>query len=604
MTHGLRLSFQRSLTPRLTTSPSPSVLTSKAASTRILPFIPNWLEKGYVREILVPVPLYFSRMFTVPKQDGGVRPVIDLSELNKLLIVPKFKMETVASISKALLTPGWGTTTDLEDAYLKVPVALSFQRYLAFTVYDPAVKRYRIFLFQVMPFGLSSAPWAFTRIIKPVKKLLHTQGIHLHTYLDDFLNVAPSSLLADQQISYIYQLLQSLGFSINHKKSDRVPRQTIEYLGVSWDLQALTLSLTPQKRNYIRLKCQQTIWSSHRSRRQLESLVGFLNFSAPFLRLGRLQLIPIIHWMNRWTSPASRDLPVPLNQALRKSLSLWLKDDFLLSQVPIHIPAPSLEVMADASLYGWCGVLLPDQIREEWPVGLHQESMNWKELQAILLTVVHFAPQLEGRTATVWTDSWTAVACIRRQGSLHSVKLWYLTKELLDFCHLHRITLVPSHLQGVLNVIADKGSRSGPISTEWALDPDSFQEICSVIGTPQLDLFATRHNTQLYDFISPCPDPAALHRDAFSLDWNDWESIYLFPPLQCLQQVVSLLRIYKGKGFLIAPYWPSAPWFVTLKRRCPLRRPLRLGHYLFQYTSQGLILHPRISGLKLTAWML
>ena len=204
MIQGLRLSFQRSLTPRLTTSPSLSVLTSKAASSRILPFIPDWLEKGYVREILEPIPLYFSRMFTVPKQNGGVRPVIDLSELNKLLIVPKFRMETVASISKALLTPGWGTTTDLEDAYLRVPVAPSFQKYLAFTVYDPTVKRYRIFLFQVMPFGLSSAPWAFTRIVKPIKKLLHLQGIQLHTYLDDFLNVAPSSLLADQQISYIF----------------------------------------------------------------------------------------------------------------------------------------------------------------------------------------------------------------------------------------------------------------------------------------------------------------------------------------------------------------------------------------------------------------
>ena len=97
---------------------------------------------------------------------------------------------------------------------------------------------------------------------------------------------------------------------------------------------------------------------------------------------------------------------------------------------------------------------------------------------------------------------------------------------------------------------------------------------------------------------------AALHIDAFSRDWNDWESIYLFPPFHCLHRVVSLVRIYKGKGFLIAPYWPSAPWFVTLKLRCPLRRPLRLGHYLFQYTSQGLVHYHRISCLKLTVWML
>merc|ERR1712121_262858 len=180
-------------------------------------------------------PLFFSRMFTVPKKDQRIRPVIDLSELNKLLIVPKFKMQTISSISNTILSPCWGTTTDLEDAYLKVPIALSSQKYLAFTVFDPEIKAYRVFLFQVMPFGLSSAPWTFTRIVKPIKKALHLQGIDLHTYLDDFLNVASSSLLADHQTSYIYQRLQSLNLTINHKKSCSIPSQTIEYLGVSWD---------------------------------------------------------------------------------------------------------------------------------------------------------------------------------------------------------------------------------------------------------------------------------------------------------------------------------------------------------------------------------
>ena len=602
MVHGLRLRFLGPLTPPLSTVPDPSVLTSKAASRRILPFIPNWLEKGYIREVLQPVPLYFSRMFTVPKKDQGVRPVIDLSALNKLLIVPKFRMQTVASISNAIASPCWGTTTDLEDAYLKVPIAHSSQKYLAFTVFDPEINRFRIFLFQVMPFGLSSAPWTFSRIVKPIKKALQLQGIEFHTYLDDFLNLAPSSLLADQQLSYIYQRLQSLGLEINHK-SCSVPSQTIEYLGVSWDLQALTLSLTDQKKDAIRQKCRQVIEAPFLSRRQLEKLVGYLNFAAPFLQLGRLQLLPIIHWMNRWTSPTSRDRPVPLNQDLRNILKLWLREDFLLSPVPMHIPAPSLELMVDASLYGWCGLLLPRQVHEEWPDSLFWESMNWKELQAILLTVLHFLPQLAGRSVRVWTDNWTALTCIRRQGSLHSPKLWLLTKELLDLCSRHQITLVPSHLQGSLNVLADKGSRPGPISTEWSLDPESFHEICVWAGTPQVDLFATRYNAQLCNFVSPCPDPSAIYSDAFSRDWNQWDSIFLFPPFVLLQRVVNL-RVYEGKGFIIAPYWPSAPWFPMLKLRCPHRRPLPTGHFLFQYTAQGLAYYPRISLLKLSAWKL
>ena len=151
--------------------------------------------------------------------------------------------------------------------------------------------------------------------------------------------------------------------------------------------------------------------------------------------------------------------------------------------------------MTDASLFGWSGVLLPYRVEGEWPQSLWYHSMNWKELQAILLTVLHFLPRLKGRVVKVWSDNMTALACIRRQGSAHSPALLELASSLLILCHRHNITLIPSHIQGVHNVLADSGSRRGPISTEWSLDPHSFEEICSLWGRPQVDLFATRYNT-------------------------------------------------------------------------------------------------------------
>jgi hypothetical protein len=40
-----------------------------------------------------------SRLFLVPKKNGKMRPVINLSVLNQHLIVPHFKMETNRSIT-------------------------------------------------------------------------------------------------------------------------------------------------------------------------------------------------------------------------------------------------------------------------------------------------------------------------------------------------------------------------------------------------------------------------------------------------------------------------------------------------------------------------
>ena len=602
MIHGLRLSFHTE--PTLSLEPDPSILTGFSQSQKILPFIPDWIRNGYVREILSPTPLFFSRMFTVPKKNGRLRPVIDLSVLNKLLIVPKFRMESVARITKAITSPKWGTTTDLEDAYFKVPVEEESQIYLAFTLFDQSLGFYRIFVFQVMPFGLSSAPWTFTRVLKPIKIHLHLRGMTVFSYLDDFLNLADTPLQVKSQTNFLVSLLNSLGFAVNLRKSSHVPSQSLEYLGVTWNLQDLSLALPEAKVQKVLNLHRSTLNTPVLSRRDLERIVGYLNFTAPFRPLGRLYLLPIIQWMNSHSTVHNRDSPLPLDSSLRRILDPWSNQKALSSPVPMHIPNPSEELMTDASLFGWSGVLLPHRVEGGWHRSLWFHSMNWKELQAILLTVIHFLPRLKGKAVKVWSDNMTALACIRRQGSAHSPALLELASSLLILCHRHNITLIPSHIQGVLNVLADAGSRRGPIATEWSLDPHSFKEICHLWGRPQLDLFATRYNTQLWTFVSPCPDPAALCMDAMAWDWNVWQSVYLFPPLRMLPQVASKLEDFWGTGFVIAPFWPSQDWFVMLARRARYSIPLHPQHYLFQYTTQGLEFYPNISILNLHAWRL
>ena len=168
------------------------------------------------------------------------------------------------------------------------------------------------------------------------------------------------------------------------------------------------------------------------------------------------------------------------------------------------------------------------------------------------------------------------------------------------------MVLIPSHIQGVLNVLADQGSREHPISTEWMLDRETFLLLCSLLGTPKVDLFATRENNQLPQFVSPCPDSLAIATDAFACDWGVWESLFLFPPLQKLQEVVDRLQGYHGSGWLVAPYWPSASWFPFLLLRSRKVLPLPAHHFLLQETSRGTVfMEPwSLSALKLHAWVL
>ena len=278
------------------------------------------------------------------------------------------------------------------------------------------------------------------------------------------------------------------------------------------------MSVPQDKQLAVSTRCLEMCQKSVTTRRELESLTGLMNFVATYVVLGRLHLLPVLMWLNLRTRPCTRDVPVQMDERLRELLGIWTSQGFLHRPVPMHAPRPSLTLMTDASLEGWCGILLPRKAMGLWPSSVSLLSMNWKELMAIRLALVEFRFLLRGRTVRLLSDNTTAVSCLRHQGSVKHAHLHSLSAEILVFCRSWSIVLLPENLKGVLNVLADQGSRLHPIPTEWSLDKGTFTWICSLAPPLQVDLFATRENTQLPHFVSPCPDNLAVGIDAFSLD--------------------------------------------------------------------------------------
>ena len=154
-------------------------------------------------------------------------------------------------------------------------------------------------------------------------------------------------------------------------------------------------------------------------------------------------------------------------------------------------------------------------------------------------------------------------------------------------------------------MIADKLSRLGQtIQTEWSLHPEVFQAVCSRWHQPQVDLFATRFNNKLPQFVSPVPDPQAWAVDALSLSWEDLDP-YAFPPAAILGKVVEKLQDYPcNRIILIDPGWPNMPWFwdlVAMSSQIPLCLP-SIPNLVSQPFNQ--VLHRNLSNLNLHAWLL
>ena len=75
---------------------------------------------------------------------------------------------------------------DLQDAYLHIPILQSHLRCLRFQV------GHKHFQFSVLPFGLTSAPRVFTKVMVVVAAHLKRLGIPVFAYLDNWLLKAGS----------------------------------------------------------------------------------------------------------------------------------------------------------------------------------------------------------------------------------------------------------------------------------------------------------------------------------------------------------------------------------------------------------------------------
>ena len=162
----------------------------------------------------------------------------------------------------------------MKDAFFLIPLEWSFHKYFTFMIDN------KILVFQFMPSGLSLAPGAVTRVMRPVMREINKKGITNFYLLDEFLIIA---LLAEgliQKSKEILKLFQKLGIQVNWKKSILIPAQRLEYLRVIFNFRKMTLSIPENKISSILTEIDSINQKAFCTTRKLESLIGLLNFAA------------------------------------------------------------------------------------------------------------------------------------------------------------------------------------------------------------------------------------------------------------------------------------------------------------------------------------
>ena len=369
-----------------------------------------------------------------------------------------------------------------------------------------------------------------------------------------------SEAVSKRNVQDLLWLCHSLGIVINEEKSDLVPSQTANYLGMTINTGATTiypalvrvekfLSVAERFHALFSPPAQlwQVLWGHLAS---LERLVPHSR-----LRMRSLQW----HLKTQWSLDLDLpSLPVPLSWEVREDLSWWMVRDHLLKGVRFGTPPVDLQLYLDASRSGWGAHLLDCFVSGVWSEEEKLLRINLLEMKAMFLALQSYREMVTSRRVTAMCDNSKVVVYINKQGGTMSQSFCSLASHLRRWMESLDVHLNARYLPGQSNVLADLlGLRDQVIGTEWSLHPQVARALLRAWSSSSLDLFATRLNAKLPLYCSLVLDPQAVFEDVFRHPWDNLD-VYTFPPFPLVGRVVARVGETANLSMtLVTPLWPE-----------------------------------------------
>ena len=145
----------------------------------------------------------------------------------------------------------------------------------------------RLYMDTVLPFGLRSAPKIFSAVADAAQWILVKAGVNymLH-YLDDFIFVADSQEIAEQQKQRLVALCSQLGIPLELTKLEG-PSTRLVFLGIEVDTNTMQLRLPKDKLERLKSSLDQALGKKTLTKHNFQSLVGLLQYASKVVKPGQ-----------------------------------------------------------------------------------------------------------------------------------------------------------------------------------------------------------------------------------------------------------------------------------------------------------------------------
>ena len=313
-----------------------------------------------------------------------------------------------------------------------------------------------IYFDKVLPMGLRSAPYIAQRVTNAIAFIHRQLKFFLLNYVDDFVAVELRQV-AWQAYETLTKLLEQLRVDISQEKL--VPPTTkLEFLGITFDSENMTMEISEAKMTDIKQELDIWLYKITSTRKEVESLIGKLQFLAKCIKAGRIFLSRLINWIRGMERGQQYSIPTEA----RKDIAWWGRCAHQYNGISIiwlhRCPEPDEVIATDACLLGYGGTYGNQYFRGRFPKQLVNKNIALLELSAVMVALKIWANSLKGKYFWIHVDN-EAVASILNTGASRHIELQDTLREIALIAAVNQFVIKARHIAGISNRVPDWLSR-------------------------------------------------------------------------------------------------------------------------------------------------
>ena len=289
----------------------------------------------------------------------------------------------------------------------------------------------KLFVFTVLPFGLTSTPFIFTKAARPLVKYWRFISVKISCFLDDGIGTEYKYEEAKRKLEFFQETLTKSGFIPNIKNSTWEPCKILTWLGIDINLSSGTLKITKSRIDNILNTISLILRKIFVSARTLAKLAGQL-ISTKYVigdiaQLNTRFLYKSIEQSSSWDKTFNiGNYKDTVDEILFWKFNLVKYNNKVINCYNI----PFFHVHSDASNTGIACVFDVRRKRNiccRNLIDLEKTfSSNWRELKAIRFSLLSSIKQFKNKCIFWYTDNFATKQIIKRGSNkthIHSLAL-------------------------------------------------------------------------------------------------------------------------------------------------------------------------------------